>query len=239
MSVYIIRHGERCDEADADAWKRRVPIDARSSGRNINAVNNDPPLTPAGCNMARDAAITLQRLAPDTRFNAIYCSHMRRCVQTAIPFALAYNVPIYLVKEISLSAIGVYNMFVKTGAYDYCSLSELRSLCPPEVEVNEVNTSFPTTVATEFASRLPTKRVSRVLPDWCESVHGGGVPVSARLVVAHRETIREFIRVHKDQKIAMPYCCISQFDVSADPSSGMTKLQLRLLVDKDGNSISV
>ena len=50
--VVLVRHGERLDEVDAAAWRRM----------RTEANRNDPPLTPGGVHMSRDAGERLAAL---------------------------------------------------------------------------------------------------------------------------------------------------------------------------------
>ena len=218
--VFIVRHGERLDEAEEALWRSEVASD--TSGRDKHHLAHDPPLTESGTLMAADAVSALQRLAPGQRFTAVYCSHMRRCIQTAIPFALAYKVPILLSKELSLSAIGVYKAFVAKGHYDYCSLEEIRAFSPSEVIFQELPSyeHHITTTSRSSAHKKP--------PDWRQTVYRIAAEHDSALIVAHRESIREFL---SGTKVKIPYCAVSKFETSsAVPDS----LRLIKLVDRHG-----
>ena len=215
-TLFIVRHGERLDEMDEDLWRREIAAD--TSGRDKHHLAQDPPLTASGSHMASDAVRSLRSMiAPGVRFTGIHCSRMRRCIQTAIPFALEYGIPILLSKDLSLSAIGVYKAVNTGGHYDYCSIDEIQSFSPPQVRYVE----------------LPSSPSSHGKPaDWRQTVLRVATENEVALVVAHRETIREFLNTPSKMKI--PYCSISKFEFNTlTPST----LRLVKLVDRHGADV--
>lgn len=203
-TVYIVRHGERVDEADPEAWE--LLVRAERSERCYHDLYNDPPLTESGRAMAQLAADALETIAPAASFRRIYCSRMRRCIQTAIPIALKFGLPIHLSKTVSLSAVGVLKSVQRKGSYDYCSMVEIRSFCPEGVVLVECKSTSLRSSSRESARHK--------VADWRETVLRFAGDELSTLVVAHRETIRGFIA--SETKTKMPYCCVGEFTVSAD-----------------------
>ena len=214
-SLFIVRHGERLDEVDEDQWRREIAAD--TTGRDKHHLAQDPPLTAYGTHMASDAVKSLRAIAPGVRFTGIYCSRMRRCIQTAIPFALEYDVPIVLSKDLSLSAIGVYKAMSTRGHYDFCSMEDIKAFSPSEVRYVEL----PLTLSSHGKSA-----------DWRQSVYNLAAENETALIVAHRETIRDFLR--SPARIKIPYCSIGKFEYSRlSPNT----LRLVKLVDRHGADV--
>jgi broad specificity phosphatase PhoE len=69
-TIWIVRHGERVDNVDAD-WAKSAPRGAW----------DDPTLTPRGLKQAREVG---RRLAAESeRIDFVFCSPFTRCLQTA------------------------------------------------------------------------------------------------------------------------------------------------------------
>jgi hypothetical protein len=226
----MVRHGERLDEADDVAWEHVMAAD--KSGRDKHSIAQDPPLTLSGQEMAANAVIALHHIiSDDIIFSKIYCSRMRRCISTAIPFALAYNAPIYLSKEISLSAVGVMKSVVNKGYYDYCSIEEIRSFSPPTVVFIEMPSSIPSMPPHHHTDSHTAGRP----PDWRQTIYDICETDESSLVIAHRETIRDFIHEPVNKVKIMPYCSVAKFSYQATPRKS---LHLKALVDSYGNDIN-
>lgn len=101
--IYLIRHGDRHDYANP-AWK-----DAAATAGNRP---EDPPLSvPLGMNQATELAQHLgTKSRPVTR---LLCSPYLRCIQTALPTAAAFKLPIQI--EHGLAETGHRRQNVRTA----------------------------------------------------------------------------------------------------------------------------
>ena len=207
--VYILRHGERLDEADKDLW-RRMCLENENSKRSIDFLINDPPLTEVGHRQAMDAAQTIYNIlsTQQAKIDRIYSSKLVRAYQTAMPLAKLLNIPIYVSSGLALTAEAVrkYN-----GNFQFLTIDEIRLDCPA-VEIIDADIDG-----------------LSVGPDWMLpiSMLSAAHPIS--IIVGHRETIRNVIGKH----IPTPYCCMATFIIN---NGG--PLQFSNLIDKDGTIIS-
>lgn len=78
--LYMIRHGR-----PAAAW---------------GGGDDDPGLDPEGARQAQEAAQTLMRLPAEERPTSVVSSPMRRCIETARPFAMTLGKEMEIVAEV-------------------------------------------------------------------------------------------------------------------------------------------
>jgi broad specificity phosphatase PhoE len=222
----MVRHSERLDEADAEGWRLQVELDR--SGRHPQDVSNDPPLTLHGATMARDACSTLRSMTAGLIFTRIHCSHTKRCIQTAVPFAITYRLPIHLSRQLAVSAIGVHKAVISRGCYEYCSLDDIRESIPRDVILIEEDV--------EEAEVDPTSVLKHPI-NWKQAVTRIASAQSNTLLIAHRETIREFIHPPTSGKarVSLPYCAIASFEFHESSN----ELSLSGIVDKDGSPVRI
>lgn len=124
--VYLLRHSERLDDTEKERWNQMVDDMAARSDRERRFIFKDCPITrPNGVAIAEQAAQTIESMvltadpciyAP---IQAIFCSKMRRCVETAYPLAMRMQLPIYISKGLALKS-----------DFEFTPTAELRALCP-------------------------------------------------------------------------------------------------------------
>ena len=223
--VVLVRHGERLDEVDAAAWRRM----------RTEANRNDPPLTPGGVQMSRDAGERLAALiraeggggAAGGRAAQVFSSPTTRTVQTAVQVAVALGVP-DITPHHGLNCCAAAKRY---GVREMCGpmpeadvLLGLHLSCwPPSGDEAVVNqrhqraNGFVETVLELAANASSLSAAS-------------GVPSAAALVlVTHREAIWEIQdaaaatakargEAYRPQRQA--YCSTEAFDV--DPEAGVS-----------------
>eukprot|EP01031_Cornospumella_fuschlensis_P037046 gene37046-44960_t len=105
MQFIVVRHSERIDEADKEGWKAyytdlfdQVPCPV---SRSKKCFASDPPMTEKGVIYATQAGQLVWRIIGNAQAHArsksppgriqlrVYCSKMKRCVQTAVTMVRA------------------------------------------------------------------------------------------------------------------------------------------------------
>merc|ERR1719326_12302 len=86
VRLWLLRHGERCDEIDAS--ERREVEQAYEAERGLRRRRDDPFLTPRGVEQARRAGEAMRALG--VRLAGVYSSPYRRTMQTAAGFVRGY-----------------------------------------------------------------------------------------------------------------------------------------------------
>ena len=100
VRLWIIRHGERADEAPTEEGRQWV--------RKHQSQWFDPPLTERGQEQARLLAEELaMQLGPSPGFSVIHCSPLRRALQTAEPVSKRLGLPIQVVPSLGACTAAV------------------------------------------------------------------------------------------------------------------------------------
>jgi broad specificity phosphatase PhoE len=212
--IYVVRHSERLDEVDLNTWLELAERERLSDSniRNHNDYINDPPITQNGKDIAREASLSLLRYDNITDINVIYCSILRRCVETACIIAQQLQIPICVSKGLALTAIAVRKREMKFDFIRFEKLSELY----PGVSFIDGDDKNDEVHYVESNS-------------WDDSVKSVASKGSVNLIIAHRETIRDLAGV----RYRLPYCGIGTFDY--DPQT--CNFNLVTLHDCHGNDI--
>ena len=217
-TLFILRHGERLDEADSRRWHKECQIEAKTPPlRHIDHVWADPPLTADGVAQAEAACATmvklLQRHAAEKGLppiDKIYCSKLRRAAQTAVPLARALGLPIYF--SSGLSASSAYLQQVHRH-YQFLSMAQLQEIVGSDV----------VTVDADEALQMPG------VGHWYPPLHFLARREETVLVVAHREALRDLANV----RFHTPYCCMGEFAYLPELDSFL----LKQLSDMDGKPL--
>lgn len=145
----VVRHSERLDETNANAW--REMITKYKSSQNNNTINgkvvkkrdvtsytNDPPISnPTGVSYAKEAAVTIKRLLDassiDYNMIRIFSSRLLRSIETSYHIAKALNQPIYLSGGLSNIISVVKNT---KGCFEFISIAELQWKYPDVEFIN-------------------------------------------------------------------------------------------------------
>lgn len=212
MAFYVVRHSERIDEVDDDTWTAMIENEyapARASeGKRLRPWRdfaNDPVITPRGVQYAHDAAVTMQHIVASRTTGCagevtvkVYCSRLRRALQTAYPIAIAFNVPLHYSTGLSQMVALVAK---KHGSFQFQSEHEMEAEFPaiPLINCDEPNT----------AHSLSTVSSVEAIQQILSRCHRSTV----NIIVGHRETVRGLA----GRLLATPYCCIGVFQ---QPSAG-------------------
>jgi len=262
----IVRHSERIDEVDLQAWFDLVNQADGVRRRDKSDHSNDPILTENGHRIAEVAGATLKRLLLESpggsvldvgageegrhRPTVVYCSRLRRCVETAHRIALALQLPLVVSKGLALTAKAVED---KGGSdhFGFLDLAEIRAFCPgvDVYSADAADLSGPACTAADAAAAAPSSSTASPLPPSAVgeiptgSWHDALASVARRhpfsLIVAHRESVRNLAGIRK-----APYCCMAMFDFDdggeeARPAAAGTSgtFNFAFLLDNEGNRI--
>jgi broad specificity phosphatase PhoE len=207
MVLVIVRHSERLDEVNQYDFARYVSerLNHPSFRRDENSLWNDPPITLNGMDIAKKAGHTLNHhfiprihntLHGDDSHNKpikfrLYASKLLRCIQTSIEIAKQLNInEIYFSSGLAMTAAAVERMGCED--FDFISENEMKSLAP---DINFIDCD------------VRDKSYSISNHDWYGALQDVShqVDVDIKIVVAHRETIRNLIPIHP----RLPYCSIA------------------------------
>jgi hypothetical protein len=155
--VLLVRHSERIDEVDLDAWFQIVASHKGRRNRHEYDHHNDPILTERGHGIAAAAGCTLHKaisrvvesgdsahsksiensFLDDLKslkktgaipIRCLYASRLRRAIETAHRIALELKVPIFVSSGLAMTAKAVEE---KTGGnFQFHTLEEIRAFCP-------------------------------------------------------------------------------------------------------------
>ena len=105
---YLIRHGERLDETDKNAWKKKLKS-YEGKCPNMNHRNADVCITRKGEKEAQEMALYVSTTKGEELqgIPCIYVSRLQRAVQTAYPLALKLGLPLCISSGISTCALCV------------------------------------------------------------------------------------------------------------------------------------
>lgn len=177
--------------------------------RDIRSFMSDPVLfEPRGLEIADDAAETLHRIVssviPDPQPGQlrIFCSKLRRCVQTAVPLARRFNLPIVLSTGLAQFIVLVRR---QKGHFQFIPISEWQFLYPDITFIDG-------DLSLEEAMCMPAIPVD----DWwrCLDMITSNPPLNAGslrridIIVGHRETIKELAGMDG----SLPYCAIGYYN---------------------------
>lgn len=230
--LLIIRHSERIDEVNLPYWFKLVNQEDGIRRREKDDHSNDPILTDNGHRIAEIAGATLKRMltSQPKPVVAVYCSRLRRCVETAYHIALELQLPIIVSRGLTLTAKAVEERRGGSDQFGFLDLEEIRSFCPA-VDVFSADAGdysgqlCPLTVARETCS--PSLELD-IIPaaSWYEALASIARRNSFAIVVAHRESIRNIAGSMK-----APYCCMAMFGFESNNFS------FRYLLDNKGERI--
>ncbi|KAJ1626078.1 histidine phosphatase superfamily [Pavlovales sp. CCMP2436] len=85
-TLYLVRHGDRFDYANEDAWA--------AASKRVGFEHRDPPLSALGHQQAREVALKLMNATSGCKVDRLLVSPYLRVIQTAQPFAHASNLQI-------------------------------------------------------------------------------------------------------------------------------------------------
>jgi len=241
-TLYIIRHSERLDEVEDGVGRRQWDRLVRETymGNDVNGDGNIPFFvrcrfqdckitTPRGVRLAENMAIRMRKILdgkPKPRF--IFSSRLRRAVETAVPLALALDVPVLVSRGLSEVAAAVSQF--GPLRFEYLSMRELREICPSGVTLQCCDEDFDID-GEPLETSVEKKVAAHTTPynDW-----RGAVEAIARkgdaLIVAHRETFRNIT----GQGLSIPYCCIGQFIVR-HPKDSSSSLSFTYIGDQSND----
>mmetsp|Transcript_26423 Transcript_26423/g.28817 ORF Transcript_26423/g.28817 Transcript_26423/m.28817 type:complete len:246 (+) Transcript_26423:80-817(+) len=198
---YLVRHSERLDEADRNAWREYAlrQINDPNQLRKEHSILADPPVTPNGLQIAHHAGDSLTRLitehhptaSSDTLKLRIYSSRLMRCLQTSICLARKLGLKeIYVSRGLALTAAAVERI---ADEFDFLSISEIIRITGGEFTIYECD-------ETEVEHGIHPR-------DWYHALHDVSRhnPEIIKIVVAHRETIRNLLPTTP----RLPYCAIA------------------------------
>ena len=244
--MLIVRHSERIDEVDLQAWFRIVERENETRLRSKRDLSNDPILTENGKLLADRAGISLKRMLStyfvqvpqpsQTPPTAIFCSRLKRCVETAYRLALELRLPIIVSKGLALTAKAVEEREGGSHLFGFLDLEEIRKCCP---QVNVFSSDFedfsgPLVDVTFPCTPHPHVMSMEITPQqhWREAL----ITIARRhpfsIVVAHRETIRNLAG---STPVPVPYCCMAIFKFKE--TEEQTSLVFKHIFDNEGNKI--
>lgn len=210
--MVVLRHGERADEVDARSWAKEAHLEAAGSAkRRVDHVFADPPLTSRGFEQAQRAAETIAQLldSEGVAIDRIYCSRLRRTVQTAGVVARHLNkhhrsgersdaMPVIVSSGLAASSAVVQKLLT---SFQFISFDVLQEVAGHDVQLLDGDSFLP-----------PALHWRPPLEEVAQREH-------VSLVIAHRESIR-FLT---ESSFSTPYCCIADFHFT---SNGPTLNQL-------------
>lgn len=228
--LWIVRHSERLDEVDSSSFKIHVNNESQKTSRHIKFISGDTPITPTGALIAQEGgkflsryfgqAIDRRKILTTTPIVRIFASRLLRCVQTAYEIAKTLNVSvIYLSKGIALTALAVQDSEERGKPFHFLSIDELKASYCPDIHFEDCDVAthpyyIPTNdwlQAFGRVNQLPILMTQDTGLSFASSRSSSETnePYVINIVVAHRETIRNFL----DERRRLPYCCIAPMKV--------------------------
>lgn len=193
--VIMVRHGERLDESDRDAWSRM----------RTEATRYDPPLTEKGWQQAVDAARRFRGILDGAAVSAVYSSPTSRTMATAAAIA----------KEISISSVSpAYGLNCCAAAKQNGVASRHFDRQPTEEAMGGVAVGCwpPIGDASEVDRR---SRQRRGFVESVMDLAASHAPGEVIVLVTHREGLWEILRHTSGTPIA-GYCCTRYFQYTHD-----------------------
>lgn len=210
--VLMVRHGQRIDETvDAQKWLQE------NKDRWF-----DPPLTAEGKDQASAAAEQLKDffdLRPDlVPLTHIYCSPLKRALQTAEQFGRVLNLPLLPVAGCA-SCTAAFKKHGPAGQ-PLISQTEATELCTatPVLGYDTQYSCMHEDRMTDFKltiDRIATQESRKqVLHSASASIGAGASSTPVAVVVCHREGLRDTSQFTPTPFRSTPYCCIAAFAYS-------------------------
>lgn len=213
------------------SWFRYTPIDLiEPIKRDIRCFASDPILFDSrGLKIAEKAAITVHDLVssviphPQPGQIRIFCSKLRRCVQTAIPLARRFNLPIVLSTGLAQFIVLVRR---QKGHFQFVPIIEWQMLYP---DIHFIDGDL------DLQESLGMPAIP--VDDWwrCLDVITANPSLTADsprrvdIIVSHRETIKELAGFN----YALPYCAIAHFDSSTFRPRSLQAVQAQVEEEKE------
>lgn len=194
----------------------------------------DPPLSSNGLLIANNAANTLYQMITATTSTTsstssssssstisirLFCSKLQRAIQTAIPIAKLFHIPIYLSAGLATVISSVHKTH---GKFEFLTIDELQTRYP-DIEFIDCDQSNDPKI------QLSSKH-------WIETIHQINQPIrnTINIIVGHRETIRGLAGEH----VETPYCAIGIFENNAldesNPKKSSTSMTHNNQKQRDG-----
>jgi broad specificity phosphatase PhoE len=210
--MFVCRHSERIDEAskiDYQLWLESIDTMTNTT-RPINDIKKDPIITSQGILFAQTLGLTLSRITELQDVTCIYCSRLKRCIQTAYEVAKILNLPVYVSTGLSQTAKAIEELDNKNG-FQFMPIEEIKETynevqwfcCDQSYDQNGVKLSDG--VLTD-CPQVPWQ-------GWLSPLKYIAQNNKISIVVAHRETIRKLV----GEKLTTPYCCMGIFDYDSNP----------------------
>ena len=180
----VVRHSERLDETNMNAWKDMITKYKSSHNTTINngkvmkkrdvtSYTNDPPISdPTGVSYAKEAALTIKRLLDSSSIDystiRIFSSRLLRSIETSYHIAKELNQPIYLSGGLSNIISVVKNT---KGCFEFISIAELQLKYPDvqfiNCDVTDISDGTSATASSSFKESKGDKKKS--LPSTSQS----------------------------------------------------------------------
>lgn len=246
--LFIVRHSERFDETDKEGFKVHLENESSKSNRHIKFVDGDSPITPNGEQIAVSAGKTLYLLIghhltkkPKKKVVIrIFSSKLLRCVQTAYHIAKVLHIPtVYLSKGLALTASCVERSERNDEPFHFISVSELQSTYCRDITLEDCDDC-------NHVYHIPShhwlQAIGRITQLSKNDDEENDALLVVNIVVAHRETIRNFGITRRQRRRRLPYCCIAPMKVTtlkSNPLEGFVEMkqeqfQIKALFQPEG-----
>ena len=194
--LYLIRHGERLDETDRSAWKKKLKT-YEGKCKNMNHRIADVCITEKGHREAEEMALYISSTKAKELegIPCIYVSRLQRAIQTAYPLALKLGLPLMVSSGISTCALCVRKCIEKSMRFEFFKLDELQSMCKG-VELIDVDDKY-------HPLHVPTKSWRKAIETIAMRSDELQKPL---IIVGHRELNRNVVG---NKNLKTPPCGIS------------------------------
>ena len=224
--MFVCRHSERIDEAsksEYQLWLESIDTMTNTT-RPINDIKKDPIITPRGKLFAQTLGLTLSRITELQDVTCmIYCSRLKRCIQTAYEVAKILNLPVYVSTGLSQTAKAIEELDNKNG-FQFMPIEEIKETYN-EVQWFCCDQSYDQNGVKLLADGVFTDCPQVPWQDWSSPLKYIAQNNKISIVVAHRETIRKLV----GSKVATPYCCMGIFDYDSNPKNNTRKNEFRYI----------
>jgi broad specificity phosphatase PhoE len=215
--VYIVRHGERLDEAEPGVWERHC--ERKHNKTEMYYRVNDPPLTRSGSEQAAQVAKSIRKEVLNSGVQFVFASKLLRAVQTAYPIAMQLQIPLIVSRNFALTAAAVE----MRPDYRFLDITELQTLCPGVTVIDGDHED------SHESHRLP------LADAWHHAIEHVVTTHQVSIIVAHRESIRNMAQMH----LATPYCCYGEFRFPADEPPRYQHASLHRLLRPSGKRLDI
>ena len=200
---------DEASKIDYQLWLESIDTMTNTT-RPINDIKKDPIITSQGILFAQTLGLTLSRITELQDVTCIYCSRLKRCIQTAYEVAKILNLPVYVSTGLSQTAKAIEELDNKNG-FQFMPIEEIKETynevqwfcCDQSYDQNGVKLSDG--VLTD-CPQVPWQ-------GWLSPLKYIAQNNKISIVVAHRETIRKLV----GEKLTTPYCCMGIFDYDSNP----------------------